>query len=247
MKSFYQKFNLWIPSPVQKVNFDFNDDIHLFIKRDDLIHNVISGNKFRKLKYILSDFFQSDKSSLIAFGGQYSNLLHALSIITNELNINAHFYIMSYGKEVSNPTIDFIKKNNVDISFLSKSEFRKIRDNDFLIHLQNQFPDAYIIPEGASNYLATLGSSEIIDELTMQFDQFPDYIVMDIGTGGTFTGVLSKLPQNTKLIGIPVLKGVDWDMTLKNILGEDKFLNVNTNYEIIEKYHFGGFAKAEFK
>ena len=242
MEQFYQTFNLRIPSPVQKISCESDYVSNIYVKRDDLIHPIISGNKFRKLKYILIDFFNSKKSKIIAFGGQYSNLLHALSEITLQLKIDAHFYIMSHGNQVINPTLEFIKKNGVKITYLSKSEFRSIRNPDYLNQLKENNPEAYIIPEGASNFLATIGSGEIIAELKDQFPEFPDYIIMDMGTGGTFAGVLSQLPANTKLIGIPILKGVDWKKTLNNIY-IDQVDYSKKNYEIIEDYHFGGFAK----
>ncbi len=232
-------FNLWLPSPIQRMNI--HPDYNIYFKRDDLIHSVISGNKFRKLKYILEDLFSSGKNKIIAFGGAYSNLLHSLSLITKFLEIETQFIVR--GEDHENPTLNFARKNGVELIFWSREDFKKIREENFIEDFQKQNPQSYIIPEGASNLLATYGSSEIYSEVLSQLDFSPDYIIMDLGTGGTFAGVLSKISQsNTKLIGIPVLKGVNWYKTLAQIVGKETIIK-NENFQIIEDYHFGGFAK----
>ncbi len=241
MNEISEYFNLWIPSPLQKLKNTGNRNV--FVKRDDLIHSVISGNKFRKLKFIMLDFFKENKKSIIAFGGAYSNLLHALSLIVREMKIPATFFIRGDGFDDSNPTLNFIRNNGVEMIFLSRSEFKKIRDKDFLERLKIEQPGSYIIPEGASNILATYGSSEIYDEIIADLNHVPDYIIMDMGTGGTFAGVLSKLEGKTQLIGIPVLKGVNWSRTISEIFNGNEFLYSKKNYIINENYHFGGFGK----
>jgi 1-aminocyclopropane-1-carboxylate deaminase len=241
MDEIYEYFNLWIPSPLQKIKSKNN--VNVFVKRDDLIHSVISGNKFRKLKYILLDFYKGNKNHITAFGGAYSNLLHALSLIVREMKIPARFYIRGDNYDETNPTLSFIKNNGVEMVFLSRTEFRKIRERDFLERLQKDHTDSYIIPEGASNLLATYGAAEIWDEIIAELNEVPDYIVMDMGTGGTFAGVLSKLDDKTQLIGIPVLKGVNWPKTLNEIFKGNEFLFNKKNVVINEEYHFGGFGK----
>ena len=241
MKPISEYFNLWIPSPLQKLQII--QDYQVYVKRDDLIHSVISGNKFRKLKYILLDFQSSGKDHIIAFGGAYSNLLHALSLIVREISVPAIFYIRAYGDDKNNPTLNFIRGNGVEMRFLSKEEFRKLRDASYLKKMQSEMPSAYIIPEGASNMLATYGSAEIYEEIEQQLGIAPDHIVMDMGTGGTFAGVLSRIGEKTRLTGIPVLKGVDWEKTLAQIYNGDDSILLTKNYVITEDYHFGVFAK----
>ncbi len=243
MKDFYNRFNLWIPSPIQKINYNKYPDYEIYVKRDDLIHHDISGNKFRKLKYNLIEFYRKKAKSIIAFGGAFSNLLYTLSVISKEMNIPATFYIRGDGYDENNPTLKFIRQNGVKMVFMSRTAFKNIRKQEFLGQLQSQYPDAYIIPEGGSNNLAVPGSGEIVDEIIEQLGHPPDYIIMDLGTGGTFAGVLDKLPDETKLIGIAAIKGVDWNKTLLEIFnGDSRFLS-KKNWEINENYHFGGFAK----
>ena len=127
--------------------------------------------------------------------------------------------------------------------FLSRKEFKKIRTREFLNKLHEENPDTYIIPEGGSNKFAVPGSGEIVNEITNQLGHSPDYIVMDLGTGGTFAGVLDAIDDETKLIGIAAIKGIDWDTTLKEIFDGDIRFKKKSNWEILEDFHFGGFAK----
>jgi 1-aminocyclopropane-1-carboxylate deaminase len=156
------------------------------------------------------------------------------------MNINSTFYIRGDGFDENNYTLKFIKNNGVELIFMSRQDFKQIRERTFLDQLSLSNPDAYIIPEGASNKLATYGSSEIYDEICSQLGYVPDYILMDMGTGGTIAGVLMKITQKTKLIGIPVVKGVNWNETLISIIGRQVS---DVDYQIIEDYHFGGFGK----
>lgn len=234
-------FNLWIPSPVQRLKFA-GPDLDLYIKRDDLIHSVISGNKYRKLKHNLKEFFENHFKSVVLFGGPYSNLLHSFAVIADRLDIDTTFYIRGDDEGNINPTLNFIKKTKVKLEFLSRSEFRKIRESKFQnlpYHIDNS---TFIIPEGASNQFAIPGAAEIIYELYKQLNFVPDYILADMGTGGTFAGLMSAINKQTKLVGIPVLKGVKWEKTLEEIFGNNEFKS-KSNWQIIEDFHFGGFAK----
>jgi 1-aminocyclopropane-1-carboxylate deaminase len=242
MKDFYNNFNLWLPSPLQKINYSKYPGYDIYVKRDDLIHHDISGNKFRKLKYNLIEFYKTERKSIIAFGGAFSNLLYTLSVISAEMNIPATFYIRGE-YDPDNPTLKFIKQNGVKMIFMSRSAFKNIRKQEFLDNLQLEFVDSYIIPEGGSNNYAVPGSGEIVEEIILELGEAPDYLVMDLGTGGTFAGVLANLPKKTKLVGIAAIKGVDWDRTLLKIFDGNDSFRKKPNWKILDNYHFGGFAK----
>ncbi len=236
-------FDIQLPSPLVEMLFKDFSDYTLYAKRDDLINPFISGNKYRKLKYNLIKAIEDGAKEIVAFGGAFSNLLHSLSYISSKLNINATFYIRGDGYDPDNPTLKFIKDNGVKLNFLSRTEFRAIRTDDFFKKIMDKHPDSYIIPEGGSNNLAVPGSAEIVDEITEQLVKSPDYIVMDLGTGGTFAGVLSKLDSKTKLVGISAIKGVNWHKTLTKIFNGDTSFIEKDNWEIFEDYNFNGFAR----
>ncbi len=236
-------FNLRLPSPLVEMPFKDFSDYTIYAKRDDLINCFISGNKYRKLKYNIIQVIKEGAKEIVAFGGAFSNLLHTLSYISSKLGVDATFYIRGDGYDSDNPTLKFIKNNGVKLNFISRTEFRLIREEDYFKKIREKHPYCYIIPEGGSNNLAVPGSAEIVDEITEQLGKSPDYIVMDLGTGGTFAGVLSKLNSKTKLVGISAIKGVDWRKTLTKIFEGDATFIEKNNWEVFEDYNFNGFAR----
>jgi 1-aminocyclopropane-1-carboxylate deaminase len=238
-------FQLWIPSPLQPMHSELSveKDIRLFVKRDDLIHYHISGNKYRKLKYNLQAFYEGDFDCIVAFGGAFSNLLYTLSYIGKACNIPMTFFVRGDGDDPNNPSLQKIKNNGAKLHFLSRKEFKSMRDPERQAELVKDFNKPFIIPEGGSNALAIPGSKEILLEIIDQLGKPPDYLLMDLGTAGTFSGVLSVLPKQTQLIGIPVLKGVDWIRTIEAVFESVDPVLKKKNFKILENYHFGGFAK----
>ena len=245
MQKLESLFELQIPSPLQAFDIpDLNSsELKVYAKRDDLIHPEISGNKFRKLKHNFEAFRLGKYKEIVAFGGAFSNLLYTLSFITKKASIPATFYVRGDGFDPNNPTLNTLKKNGASLVFLDRSTYRMKNDDAFLRDLHERHPGAFFIPEGGSNSLALPGAAEIIKELKMQLGKDPDYLLMDIGSGGTFTGVLRELSSNTTLIGIPVLKGVNWNRTISRLLNKEVDLAQIPNVSIAEDYHFGGFAK----
>ena len=75
------EIDLEIFSPVHQIKNKLFDEqgLEVFIKRDDLIHPIISGNKWRKLKYVLQQARTENKNHLVTFGGAYSNHLLAVA------------------------------------------------------------------------------------------------------------------------------------------------------------------------
>lgn len=226
-------------SPLQKIESDLFKDkrIEVFIKRDDLIHPEISGNKWRKCFYLLENIKKSGVKNVITFGGAYSNHIHAFSYAANELGLNAIGIIR--GEELAdkplNNTLSFAEKNNMKFIFVSREEYRKREDKEYLDELIKKHK-AIIIPEGGTTEFAKFGLEDMVNEIKHEV-KF-NYIMSACGTGGTIAGINYGLKDNQKAIGISVLKG------MKNEL-ENKIKNFS-NYnrtEIIEGYDFGGYAK----
>lgn len=245
MKPLESIFNLWLPSPLQPMPADdfFPAFNAVYIKRDDLIHHFFSGNKYRKIKYNYQEFLRGNHSEIIAFGGAFSNLLYTLSFLSARAEIPMTFYIRGDGYDASNPTLHTIHRNGVQMHFIDRETYRSKTESGLIAELKKLHPDAYFVPDGGSNTLAVKGAAEIVTELRDQLGFNPDHIVMDIGTAGTFCGVMQALPENTHLTGIPVLKGVNWEETFMEVMGQPGFLPNQDRINIIEDYHFGGFAK----
>lgn len=227
-------------SNVQEIsnNLTIEKKVKLFIKRDDQIHETISGNKYRKLVYALNKFKNDKVKTILTFGGAYSNHIHAFSYAAKINGFNSIGIIR--GEELKNKelnkTLSFAKENGMKLIFVSREEYKKRNDNNYLNYLKNKY-QCEIIPEGGTQYYSKFGLRDLVLELEEQVINF-NYVVNAVGTGGTISGIVSYLDEFKKSIGIMVLKGIEND-TIKTI---NKFTN-KKNYKLIDDYHFGGYAK----
>ncbi|NNC44475.1 MAG: 1-aminocyclopropane-1-carboxylate deaminase/D-cysteine desulfhydrase [Winogradskyella sp.] len=221
--------------PTQEIDIKNSFGIKLFIKREDLIHPHISGNKFRKLKYNLIEAREAGHKVLLSFGGAYSNHIAALSY-SGKINGFKTIGIIR-GDELSseistNATLQFAQSNGMKLVFVSREDYRRKSDPDILNKLRNELGDFYVIPEGGTNSLAVKGCEEILNSEDLNYD----YICCSVGTGGTISGLINSAQVHQKIIGFPALKG---SFLTKEIR---KFAQRN-NWELITDYHFGGYAK----
>lgn len=224
-------------APVQELTNDFLNThrVRLCILREDLNHPLIQGNKFRKLKYNLIKAKAQGKHTLLTFGGAFSNHIHAVAAAGKVFNFKTIGIIrgdeLAYQKR--NVTLQQAEAMGMRLQFITRSDYRRKTDLDFISNLRDLWGDFYLIPEGGTNELAIKGCKEILSPETQSFK----YIACAMGTAGTFTGMLeSTLPTQT-LLGFPALK--DYEYLTKTI----KQYSQKTNYEIINAFHFGGFGK----
>lgn len=227
-----------VPTPIQTLVSEEAEKrgIHLMMKRDDLIHPAIMGNKWRKLKYNLEEAKRNKAETLITFGGAYSNHIAATAAAAKEFGFKSIGIIR--GDELnsdSNLTLSEASKNGMKLIFESRIAFRNIK-NDFS-ELQKKYPNSYLLPEGGTNELAIKGASEIIGEI----DQEYDYLLVPIGTGGTMAGLLQSIGENKILIGVSSLKGSFIHKEFKELIKNNGI--GKTNYTIFDQYHFGGYGK----
>jgi 1-aminocyclopropane-1-carboxylate deaminase len=226
---------LQLPSPL--VHFPVkaweSAGVKVWMKRDDLIHPDIPGNKWRKLKYHLPDFFQSGKSVIASFGGAYSNHLAALAAVCHYLNIRSIGFIRGELTEQS-PLYHTLQRFGMRVIHLSRGEFSRWEDPDFRVEWESKFNEpVYFIASGGEGDAGVSGCREIIQEIDMAFD----YIVCPCGTGTTLAGIASMMKSNQKAIGISALKGQD--LLTEKVSGYAPM----SAFEVITGYHFGGFGK----
>ena len=219
-----------LPSPIDRISYN---ETSLFIKRDDLIDPFISGNKWRKLKYILKDATAKNKNHLITFGGAYSNHLLATAAAAAKYQLKTTAFVR--GEQVSNEMLALCKLFGTQLRFVDRESYRNKPEL-----FEKYFSDdenAYFIDEGGASAAATIGCSEIIQELTEPFD----HIFCAAGTGTTAAGLLrgiNHLNLNTQLHVIPVLKGGGFIREEIALYEQD----LNKLY-LHTDYHFGGYAK----
>ncbi|WP_395053716.1 1-aminocyclopropane-1-carboxylate deaminase/D-cysteine desulfhydrase [Flavobacterium sp.] len=212
-----------------------NSSVELFIKREDLIHPFVSGNKFRKLKYNLLQAKAENHTTLVTFGGAFSNHIAATAFAGKENNFKTIGIIR--GEELltkinENPTLQFAKQCGMQLEFVTREEYRNKESLEFIENLKQKFGNFYLIPEGGTNQLAVKGCEETLNEDDFIFD----YICVCVGTGGTISGIINNSFSYQKILGFPALKG---DFLQKDIC---KFAT-NNNWELITDYHFGGYGK----
>lgn len=233
--------NLQLPSPIQEIKDTLFEqkEIRLFMKREDLIHPIVSGNKWRKLKYNLLKAKEEGQDKLLSFGGAYSNHIHALALAAHETGIKAIGVIR--GDEITklNETLSFAKSCGMELHFISREAYNKKTTTAFQAHLKSLFGDFYLIPEGGSNEEGVLGCAEITKEIDLDYN----FICSACGTGTTLAGIISTLPENKKAIGFSALKGGDFLYNEINQLLPTKIHINKENWHIETAYHFGGYGK----
>jgi len=228
-----------IPSPIEEIVTDWSAkaEIQLFIKRDDLIHPLISGNKFRKLKYNLIEAKEKGHKTILSFGGAYSNHIHALAAACKHDGFKSAGIIRGDEIRPLNKTLQFAEDAGMELFWISREEYRNKSHLGFVERLRNRFGDFYLIPEGGTNQLAIKGTSEIIPEINFSFD----YICTAVGTGGTVAGLISSAPFESKVLGFSALKGDFIKGDVARLLPQGNVCK----YEINTNFHFGGYAKVK--
>ncbi|MGB1230781.1 MAG: 1-aminocyclopropane-1-carboxylate deaminase/D-cysteine desulfhydrase [Winogradskyella sp.] len=226
-------------SITQYIPFKNERNIQLFIKREDLLHPFISGNKYRKLKYNVIEAKRLKKQVLLTFGGAFSNHIAATAYAGKENNFKTIGVIRGEELEHSvedNPTLKFAKSCGMQFLFVSRETYRQKNNLEFLEQLTRKFGDFYLIPEGGTNEFAIKGCEEILN----LEDKIYNYICCCVGTGGTISGVINGSKTHQKILGFSALKG--------DFLNEDirKFATQD-NWQLITDYHFGGYGKIKPK
>ena len=209
--------------------------VELVVKREDLIHPVISGNKYRKLKYNLEEAQKQGHKTLLTYGGAFSNHIAAVAGAGMEFGFRTIGIIR--GDELwncieKNPTLHFAQQSGMRLKFITREAYRNKTSEVFIENLKSEFGDFYLLPEGGTNVLAIKGCEEILTPSDSDFD----YICCAVGTGGTISGLINCSKPGQQVLGFPALKG-DF---LKEDIG--KFVN-RKNWKLIADYHFGGYAK----
>ena len=213
--------------------------VQVFIKRDDVLHKHVQGNKWRKLKYNLLKAKELEKSQLVTFGGAFSNHIHATAAAGRMFGFQTIGLIR--GDELDNlsPTLAFAQEVGMELVYLDRTTYRRRKEADFLRSIEEQYPDAFIIPEGGSNALALKGVGEIVSEVDEQMQERSSMIwCVGVGSGGTMAGIIRDVKDTDTVMGFSALKGDFVDEMVASFLDKPY-----SNWQIWKDGHFGGFAK----
>jgi len=230
-----------LPSPITQIAHPLltEKNIQLFIKRDELIHPIIQGNKWRKLKYNLIAAQQNNRNVILSFGGAYSNHLHALAYAGKCLGIKTIGIIRGEATSPLNSCLQDMQNWGMKLKFITRLEYKQKNNPEFIKMLHHEFGNFHFIPEGGNNYEGEKGCAELLDELNNSYD----VICCEIGSGTMFSSLIkNNTKSNTHFLGFAVMKNLQLNQDINNSLKSLKN-NISTQWKINHNYHLGGFAK----
>lgn len=217
--------------------------VRLRVLRLDSFFPQLSGNKYFKLKYNLQQARQLGYRQLLSFGGAYSNHLHALAWAARECDFDAVAVVRGERAAQLSPTLQDALDWGMRLHFVSRSDYRRRAEADFLSDLQSRLGPAFVIPEGGSNLLALRGCAEIIAHL-QGAEAGCQQLFLPCGTGATLAGVVSGLSSPApKVVGVSVLKGDFLSKDVSRLLAQAGIVRSAVDWRIEQRFHHGGYAR----
>ncbi len=234
---------LCLPSPLQPLVLPGAEaaGLRIWIKRDDLIHPELGGNKWRKLSNNLEQARSRGATTLLTFGGRHANHLYATSAAGRFFGFKTIGIVRGEAPPPGqSPTLDQAAAFGMHLHFVSRTEYREKHRPEVLGRwLDNFGRECYVIPEGGTNLAGMAGCREIVREVSLQNPDLENPIwCVPCGTGGTLAGIAQALPSHARIIGIAALKGSFLDAEIHKLLP-----TTCTNWKICHDYHFGGYAR----
>ncbi len=222
-----------IKPPIQAIpSFGLYQKVDLL--RLDLLHPIVSGNKFYKLRYYIEFALAKGVSTVASFGGPYSNHIVALAYTAKEAGLKSIGYIRTNADEPMTPSLKEAKAYGMELVYLGRMEFQSKKTS--ILQSSEAMTDCYFIDEGGYGIVGAKGAATILTEKnTTQYD----YIICAVGTGTMLAGIINAADPRQKIIGIPVLKNEGSIESEINALLEDK----NRPYTLLHQFHQGGYAK----
>ncbi len=236
-------------APLQEIHFDLFEQksIRVFVKREDLLHPLMGGNKLYKLHGYLKAYLDSDcRGPIVSFGGAYSNHVLALAAAGNLHDIPTVAVIRGEEPGVLSDTLADAKNLGMKLVFVSRSEYRRRHEAEYLQTLKDKLGDVFFIPEGGSGKLGAQGCISLAEGITLSAQFRPEIVFHACGTGGSLAGLIAGFERQPvagiQTYGVPVLKGhtalkSDIIRMISDLGGESH------NWCLLEDYHAGGYAK----
>lgn len=230
--------------PLQAAEFA-DKNITVSVLRLDRYLPQLSGNKYFKLKYNLLHVVEAGFTTVISFGGAYSNHLHALAFACQRLGIQLVAVIRGERAAQLSATLEDIEAMGGHLKFVSRQEYKQRHNSDYQSDLTAQYANAYLIPEGGSNTLALQGSREIVDHIRYHLDDQFDTVLVACGTGATAAGIAAGLTERQRVLAISVLKsafGLKDD--IKRLLVEAQ-VQPQADWQVLHDYAGAGYGKCD--
>ena len=243
--------SIFFPPLIQQINSEICAiaDVKLYVLRLDLMHSHINGNKWFKLKYNLVEAKEKNFSTILTFGGAYSNHIYATAAAGNIFGFRTIGLIRGEENIPLNRTLEFAVAQGMELVYIDRQTYKKRHTEELQNQLKQRFGEVFMIPEGGCNLNGMRGCIEIL-QTVRGFDT----ICLACGTGTTLAGMTLSLSQEQRVIGFPVLKGGDFlkediNNLLTNYLASGLPTPVNSPapWQLVSDYHFGGYAKVTNK
>jgi 1-aminocyclopropane-1-carboxylate deaminase len=207
--------------------------------RLDLLHPIVSGNKFYKLRFYIAEAKEHGVSTVASFGGPYSNHIVALAFTAKEAGLKSIGYIRTNADEPMTPSLAEAKAYGMELVYLGRTDFQSKKDS--IIQTRNDNTSIYFIDEGGYGAIGARGAATI---LTEQDTTHYDYIICAVGTGTMLAGCVHAALPHQKVIGIPVLKNEgSIENEINALLLEHNDKKNNQPYTLLHHFHQGGYAK----
>lgn len=221
-------------------------NVQVFVKRDDLIDQEVSGNKWRKLNYSIELAKYQKKEGILTFGGAFSNHLLATAAACYKLGLKSIGVVR--GEELTVNSNDNLKRCHelgMQLIFISRVEYQLRNEKITQEEWKEDYPTFLLVPEGGANYHGLIGCQEIIQEIPF----IPDHIFIAQGTTTTSCGILTALSEHSTLHVVPVLKGFEALTEMRSLLYpfyvDDELIDEKLKQVIVHsEAHFGGYAKS---
>jgi len=241
MKQNLRAFFTKSPEPIIQSLAPFQNGIFVDVLREDLMFPVLSGNKFRKLKYHL---IENEFNCCLSFGGNYSNHVYALAEAKKLFGFDVH--VFHPNTNCFTPTLTFAKQAGVHLHPLPYSQFRKRADPNFIQECMRKVNAEYCIPEGGAGDLGIKGCMEILAHPAIKLHKY-DAVAVAAGTGNMLAGImmyLEKIGSKMPIIVQSALKQVQHIEQLITDLKLNIQLSADTNrIHLYAETEFGGFGK----
>lgn len=232
---------LRLPSPLEVIRDErlTAHRVQLLLKRDDLIHPDVPGNKWRKLQRNLAEARRGGHTTLLTFGGAYSNHIRATAAAGRHFGFDTIGVIRGEEHSPLNHSLRAAVDNGMRLTYMDRNTYRRKRDADVIEELRHAFGGFYLVPEGGSNALAVRGCEEIPAEIDVPFD----VICCPVGTGGTLAGIAAGLREGQRALGVAALKGAGFLTDEVRDLQNATYGRMVGDWSIDLDHHFGGYAK----
>lgn len=222
--------------PLKNDLFD-KKQVSVSVLRLDKIHPVVSGNKLFKLHYFLQEALQSAHKTILSFGGAYSNHLAATAYACSVLGLKSIGVVRGEEPALLSHTLQQCTRDGMHLKFISRKQYAEKKEPALIQSLLDAFGKCTVVPEGGFHPLGAKGAALIMELIREEYT----HTCTAAGTASTLAGLLLGAGVSQKIIGIPVLKGMtDVEERIIHLTGYE---NLPGNLELLDGYHFGGYAK----